>query len=74
MQRQYTPPCAGRIDDRLVCLDRAGHGQMEAMTLRWQQVVVDGLAHQVMPESQLTRGGTEDVVIDGLAQGVLDLG
>ena len=44
------------------------------MALRWQQVVVDRLTHKVVPEPQLTRGGPEDVVIDGLAQRVLDLG
>ena len=74
VQGQHTPPGAGGIDDRLVRLDRRGGGEVEAMALRWQQVVVDRLAHEVVPEPQLTRGGTEDVVIDGLAQCVLDLG
>ena len=65
MQRQHPPPGPGRIDDRLVRLDRRGGGDMEAMALGWQQVVVDRLPHQVVPEPQPARGGTQDVVIDG---------
>ena len=55
-------------------LDRRGRGDMQAMALGWQQVVVDRLPHQVVPEPQPARGGPQDAVIDRLPQGVLDLG
>ena len=74
VQGQHAPPCARGIDDRIVRLDRRGGGEVETMALRGQQVVVDRLAHEIVPEPQLTRGSPEDVVIDGLAQRVLDLG